>query len=122
MPAFEYQAIDSKEGDGEGGTDSTSKKCTNLLCTRNVAVGVISACVLLWLFATKAATNAHLIQTAHKDKVEDFRPIMHISDTHVDPFFDPTVSMVKYKPFYFVLISCPLYLCVTTDERCVSSL
>ena len=95
MPSFEYQTIDSAENgrgtNNDGAPESTTKQCTKYLCTRNVAVGLISGFVLLWLFATKASSTTNT--SAHED--EYLQPIMHISDTHVDPFFDPTMSMMK---------------------------
>lgn len=95
MPSFEYQEIDTHLGGNESikPPDTTKKKCMKYFCSRNVAVGIICAAVSLWLFATKASTNTKFIRIAHED--EDYQAIIHISDTHVDPFFDPTVSMMK---------------------------
>ena len=88
MPSFEYQTIDSSEGSS---SDSVAQQCTKTICSRRGAIATISIFVIVWLLGS-ASSNSNFIRSSRD---EDLHVIMHISDTHVDPFFDPTESMMK---------------------------
>lgn len=91
MPAFEYQDIESAKNDSV--PPSRSEQCIQHACTRNAAVAYIFVFFSLWLYMSKSTNDANIAQVSHFG--EDLRTIMHISDTHVDPYFDPTESMMK---------------------------
>lgn len=106
MPAFEYQSIPSSSNGTTPAPSSPSSAelCRRRVCSRGGAVGLIFALFSLWLYASKATHDASLareptpsssLPATSARQGEDLQAVMHISDTHVDPYFDPTESMMK---------------------------
>lgn len=71
--------------------DSDSKKFNVFYL--GLSMCLVATLIFGFLLMTPQSNVATLGKSVHRADMAKYQPIMHISDTHVDFFFDPTMSM-----------------------------
>jgi len=90
MAAFEYEAVDDCETAIPPTLSDSNKCCKKSNCLSlysKVVVAVMTGLCLFYLLHTTSDT------AYYSSENDDYNIVMHISDTHIDPLFDPTMSM-----------------------------